>query len=57
MRPEKSEVMRLVSDSTLLRRLTGWEPLHSLDTGLDETIAWFSRPENLARYRPGAFTL
>ena len=57
MRPEKSEVMRLVSDSTTLRRLTGWEPLHSLDTGLDETIAWFSRPENLARYRPGSFTL
>ena len=57
MRPEKSEVLRLVSDSTLLRRLTGWEPLHSLDTGLDETIAWFARPENLARYRPGAFTL
>jgi NAD dependent epimerase/dehydratase len=57
MRPEKSEVMRLVSDSTRLRMLTGWEPLHSLDTGLDETIAWFTRPENLARYRPGAFTL
>ena len=29
----------------------------SLDTGLDETIAWFVRPENLARYRAGAFTL
>ena len=57
MRPERSEVQRLVSDSTLLRRLTGWEPQHSLDTGLDETIAWFIRPENLARYRVGAFTL
>ena len=57
MRPERSEVMRLVSDSTLLRRLTGWEPLHTLETGLDETIAWFTRPENLARYRPEAFTL
>ena len=57
MRPGRSEVQRLVSDSTLLRRLTGWEPQHSLDTGLDETIAWFIRPENLARYRVGAFTL
>ena len=57
MRPEGSEVQRLVSDSTLLRSLTGWRPQHSLDTGLDETIAWFARPENLARYRVGAFTL
>ena len=57
MRPEKSEVLRLVSDSTRLRSLTGWEPRHTLETGLDETIAWFTRPENLARYRPGTFTL
>jgi NDP-hexose 4,6-dehydratase len=56
-RPEQSEVMRLVSDSTLLRSLTGWEPAYSLDAGLDETIAWFTQPENLARYRPGALTL
>ncbi len=57
MRPEASEVMRLVSDSTRLRALTGWEPAHTLETGLDETISWFSRPENLARYRPEMFNL
>lgn len=57
MRPEKSEVMRLVSDSSRLRTLTGWTPMHSLEAGLDETIDWFSRPENLARYRTEAFTL
>ncbi|MDQ2934098.1 MAG: GDP-mannose 4,6-dehydratase [Chloroflexota bacterium] len=57
MRAETSEVMRLVSDSSRLRALTGWEPAHTLETGLDETIAWFTRPENLARYRPEMFTL
>ena len=57
MRPEASEVMRLVSDSSRLRKLTGWEPQHTLESGLDETIGWFSRPENLARYRPEALTL
>ena len=57
MRPEKSEVQRLVSDSTRLRELTGWAPAHTLESGLDETIAWFERPENLARYRPEALTL
>ena len=56
-RPEKSEVMRLVSDSSRLRTLTGWEPRHSLDSGLDDTIAWFTQPENLARYRPEIFNL
>jgi len=57
MRAEASEVMRLVSDSSRLRALTGWAPEHTLDTGLEETIAWFTRPENLARYRPEMFTL
>jgi NAD dependent epimerase/dehydratase len=57
MRAETSEVMRLVSDSSRLRALTGWEPEHTLETGLDETIAWFTQAENLARYRPEMFTL
>jgi NDP-hexose 4,6-dehydratase len=57
MRAEASEVMRLVSDSSRLRALTGWAPEHTLDTGLEATIAWFTRPENLARYRPEMFTL
>ena len=57
MRPDASEVMRLVSDSTRLRTLTGWSPDHTLETGLDVTIDWFTRPENLARYRTDRFTL
>ena len=57
MRPEASEVMRLVADASRIRTLTGWEPRHTLDSGLDETIAWFTRPENLARYRPEVFNL
>lgn len=57
LRPQRSEVMRLVSDSTRIGELVGWSPEHSLESGLDETIAWFTRPENLARYRTGEFTL
>jgi len=57
MRPEASEVMRLVSDSTRLRTLTGWEPMHTLETGLDATIDWFTQPGNLARYRTESFNL
>ncbi|HEX5041178.1 MAG TPA: GDP-mannose 4,6-dehydratase [Candidatus Limnocylindria bacterium] len=57
LRPEKSEVMRLVSDSSRLRQLTGWAPAYSLEAGLDETIAWFTNPQNLARYRAESFVL
>jgi len=50
-RPLESEVHRLVCDSGRLRALTGWTPLHSLEDGLRTTIAWFTEPTNLARYR------
>jgi len=57
LRPDASEVMRLVSDSSQLRRLTGWQPQHTLDDGLRATIAWFSDPANLARYKVDLFNL
>ena len=54
-RPEKSEVRRLWADNQKARRLTGWEPeyagMQGFERGLKETVAWFSRNENLARYK------
>jgi dTDP-glucose 4,6-dehydratase len=40
-RPEKSEVERLVCDSTKLTVHSGWRPAYDLDQGLEETIRWF----------------
>jgi NAD dependent epimerase/dehydratase len=57
LRPESSEVMRLVCDSRSLRKLTGWSPEHDLEAGLRLTIEWFSDPANLARYKTGLFNL
>ncbi|TMB56565.1 MAG: NAD-dependent epimerase/dehydratase family protein [Chloroflexi bacterium] len=57
LRPDASEVMRLVSDSSQLRALTGWQPEHSFEDGLRDTIRWFTDPENLARYKVDLFTL
>jgi NAD dependent epimerase/dehydratase len=57
LRPDASEVMRLVSDTSQLRLLTGWQPQHTLDDGLRATIAWFSEPANLARYKVDLFNL
>lgn len=40
LRPEKSEVQRLLSDNRLARARLGWKPRVSLERGLKETIAW-----------------
>ena len=41
LRPERSEVLDLVCDSSRLRETTGWRPAHTLREGLEKTIAWF----------------
>lgn len=51
LRPSKSEVRRLLGDSSKLRELTGWTPRHTLESGLQATINWFTKPENLSRYK------
>lgn len=51
LRPEASEVFRLMGDNTLITTLTQWRPRYELDAGLLDTIAWFRQPENLARYK------
>lgn len=46
LRPEKSEVMRLMGDCSKLASLTGYRPQKKLAEGLAETIEWFRRREN-----------
>jgi NAD dependent epimerase/dehydratase len=53
LRPEKSEVLRLISDNRLARIKLGWGPQVSLDEGLDKTIAWMRLHMDL--YRPGKY--
>jgi NAD dependent epimerase/dehydratase len=57
LRPEKSEVFRLWCDNTKIQALTGFEPTYDIRTGLQETIAWFTRPENLAKYKAGIYNV
>lgn len=49
LRPEKSEVSRLISDNTRMQALSGWKPEVSLDEGLMQTINFIR--ENLRDYR------
>ena len=57
IRPEKSEVERLVCDNRLIRELTGWTSLVSLDEGLGRTIAWFKEGRNLEKYKYDTYNL
>lgn len=51
LRPEKSEVLRLWCDNTKIKNLTGFLPMYSLRQGLEQTIAWFTEPANLKKYK------
>lgn len=51
LRPDASEVFRLIGDNTKITTLTPWRPSHDLEAGLRDTIDWFRQPDNLARYK------
>ena len=55
LRPEKSEVNRLLGDSTKMRALTGWKPEYTFEQGLAETVAWIR--DNLNTYKVGQYIL
>ncbi len=57
LRPPASEVERLHAGLDKAARLIGWQPqdpgLDGFRRALETTIAWFSDPANLTRYRSG----
>ena len=57
LRPAGSEVFRLCGDNTLITSLSDWRPRHNLREGLKITVDWFTRPENLAKYKTGIYNL
>lgn len=57
IRPEKSEVERLLGCSRRMTALTGWTARTALDEGLHRTIAWFRVPANRAAYKAGIYNV
>lgn len=57
IRPENSEVHRLWCDNSLINKLTGFKPEHTIEQGLEKTIQWFTNPENLKRYKAGIYNV
>ncbi|HSF81687.1 MAG TPA: GDP-mannose 4,6-dehydratase [Anaerolineales bacterium] len=55
LRPEKSEVERLLADNSLAQQRIGWKPQYSLREGLIKTIAWIR--DNLDWYNPEQYQL
>jgi NAD dependent epimerase/dehydratase len=61
IRPINSEVERLWADNSKVKELFGWSPKYAgrdgLARGLQETINWFTQPENLQRYKSDIYNI
>lgn len=55
LRPENSEVERLLGSNEKLKHLTGWEPQYSFEEGLAQTITFLRG--NLGRYKADIYNL
>lgn len=57
LRPDKSEVERLLGSTAKLQEFTKWRPATTLETGLKKTIEWFRDSENLKHYRSDVYNI
>jgi NAD dependent epimerase/dehydratase len=55
LRPEKSEVNRLLGSNEKIRELTRWRPRYTFSQGIAETIEWMK--ENLDRYKADIYNI
>lgn len=55
LRPEKSEVERLLGSAEKLKSMTGWKPEHTFEEGIAATIAWLK--QNLNSYKADIYNL
>lgn len=57
LRPKKSEVFRLFGSNEKLKSFTDWSQKYTLAKGLNETIEWFSKKENLQQYKSDIYNV
>lgn len=55
LRPEKSEVDRLLADNSLAKTVLGWQPIVEFEEGLLRTIEWIR--QNQSKYRPDVYAI
>ena len=51
IRPEKSEVFRLLCDNSKIKKLTGFKSQVGIREGLQRTIDWILKSDNLKKYK------
>lgn len=57
LRPDKSEVNRLLGSNEKIMRLTNWKPKYTFEEGIAETIKWFADEENLKKYKMDIYNI
>lgn len=55
LRPERSEVNRLLGCNEKIKALTGWSPQYTLKQGIEETISWIC--ENMKIYKADIYNI
>ena len=50
IRPDKSEVDRLMCNNEKLKNNSNWKPAYNLDKGLEETISWLEENKKLFKH-------
>lgn len=55
LRPDKSEVERLLGSNKKIRELTRWEPRYSFEQGIAETIEFLKK--NMSRYKTDIYNV
>lgn len=55
LRPEKSEVNRLLGSNEKIKRLTDWTPNYTLSEGIHETIEWMKN--NIKAYKTDIYNI
>ena len=57
LRPNKSEVNRLLGSNNKIKKLTNWKQKYNLKSGLKETIEWFRNKDNLLKYKSDIYNI
>ena len=57
LRPDKSEVNRLLGCNKKIKKLTNWSPEYSFEEGIKETIEWFKNEEVLKKYKSDIYNI
>ena len=57
IRPDESEVNRLVCDNTKIIENSDWKPKYKIKEGLEKTFLWFEKSGNLRTYKSDKYNV